>query len=465
MQFDRQEVESGMSEIRKTVIFATVAVVLALGAWAASPRPLTPDAFLDRDELFFPDFEDPNTAASLEVIEFDAETAEAIPFKVINREGRWTIPSHHDYPADGEDRLAETAAGVIGIRKDDFRTSNVSDHEACGVIDPLDEGATSLRGRGRRITFRGANEEILADFIVGEEVEERAGYHFVRIPDQKRVYVTKMDIDISTAFADWIEPDLLKIERSAIDRVILRDYSIDERSGRVSQRDVLILDREGDSWKANRMTATQEVDTTKMNDLLKAIDELSIVGVRPKPKGISRDLKRSADSLSLSQASLLLLQSKGYYFSRDGSLLSNEGELQARTNAGVTYTLRFGEVVYGQGDAVTAGTDASDEAAAGPGENRYLFITTSFDPILIPEPKRPLNMEFQDKAEEEWTDADRGNKSLHDAHEEWSRKVEAARAASAEMNARFADWYYVISADSFDTMRVKRGDLVTEKSS
>ena len=460
-----QEVESGMSEIKKTIIFAAVAVVLALGAWAASPRQATPDAFLDRGELFFPEFEDPNTAASLEVVEFDGETAEAIPFKVINREGRWTIPSHHDYPADGEDRLAQTAAGVIDIRKDDFRTSNVSDHEACGVIDPLNEGTTSLRGRGRRVTLRGVNEEVLADFIVGKEVEDRPGFRFVRIPDQKRVYVAKMEIDISTSFADWIEKDLLKIEQSAIDHVVLRDYSIDERSGRVSQRDVLSLDRKDGSWEANRMTATQEVDTMKMNDLLRAIDELSMVGIRPKPEGISRDLKRSSDSLSLSQTSLLQLQTKGYYFSRDGSLLSNDGELQARTNDGVNYTLRFGEVVYGQGDAVSAGTEASDDSSAGPGENRYLFITTSFDPSRLPEPKKPLNMEFQDKPEEEWTDADRGNKSLYDAHEDWRRKVEAARARSAELNIRFADWYYVISADSFDKMRVKRGDLVTAKSS
>jgi hypothetical protein len=60
--------------------------------------------------------------------------------------GRWTIPSHHGYPADGKDRLAKTAAGLIGLTKDDFRTDNVADHEACGVIDPLDNTVQTLKG-------------------------------------------------------------------------------------------------------------------------------------------------------------------------------------------------------------------------------------------------------------------------------------------------------------------------------
>jgi hypothetical protein len=451
-----------MSEIRKTLIFGAVAVVLALAAWAGSPKSVTPDAFLDQGEQFFPEFTDPNAATGLEVVEFDTETAEAIPFKVTNQNGRWSIPSHHDYPADGEDRLASTAAGVIGIRKDDFRTGNVADHEACGVIDPIDEGATSLKGRGKRVTLRGTNDLVLADFIVGEELQDRSGFRFVRIPEQKRVYVARMNIDISTKFQDWIDKDLLRVEQSAIDHLVLRDYSIDERTQRVSQRDHLILDKVDGAWKANRMTAGQEIDTVKMDDLLGAVDELSIVGVRPKPEGISQGLKRSGGKLNITQANLLLLQAKGYYFSRDGGLLSNDGELQVRTTDGVTYTLRFGEIVYGMGEAVTAGTDSSDDADSGPGENRYLFITTSFHADMFPEPKKPLNEDFQNKAEDEWTDADRRNKSLYDAHEEWRGNVEKGQSISRELNDRFADWYYVISADSFDKIRIKRADLVVK---
>jgi len=149
-----------MEERKKTLIFGGVAIVLLLLAFITSPRTKTPDAFLDQGELFFPDFTDPNEASIMEVIDWDEETGEALPFKVVFQEGKWSIPSHHDYPADGKDRLAKTAAGVIDIRKDDFRTDNPTEHEACGVIDPLDETATNLAGRGKRVTLKAENDKI-----------------------------------------------------------------------------------------------------------------------------------------------------------------------------------------------------------------------------------------------------------------------------------------------------------------
>ncbi|HEY7817446.1 MAG TPA: DUF4340 domain-containing protein, partial [Vicinamibacteria bacterium] len=224
-------------DMKLTKTLAGAAVLLAVVAFATAPRNVTPSAFSDVGESFFPSFQDPNVATTLEVIEFDEGTAAAKPFKVTNQNGIWTIPSHHGYPADGKDRLAKTAAGVISIKKEDFRSDNVADHEALGVIDPLDETATSLKGRGKRVTIKGANDEVLADLIVGKEIEGREGYHFVRVPDQKRVYAAKIDSDISTKFEDWIEEDLLQVDRDKIDRVVLQDYSIDERTLMVDMRD------------------------------------------------------------------------------------------------------------------------------------------------------------------------------------------------------------------------------------
>ncbi|MFQ5739043.1 MAG: DUF4340 domain-containing protein [Acidobacteriota bacterium] len=452
-----------MSETRKTITYAGIALLLLLLGVVTAPRRVTPDSFLDRGEQFFPEFTDPNTATTLEVIDFDEAAGAARPFKVTFQDGLWTIPSHHNYPADGKDRLAKTAAGVIGLTKEGFRTNNVADYEACGVIDPLDETATSLKGRGKRVTIKDKNDKILADLIIGKNTGEGKKLRFVRIPDQKRVYVAQADIDISTKFEDWIERDLLKVNQADIDKITLKDYSINERTGRVNQRDVLILQKKGDDWHANRMSSSQEVDRTKMNNMLTAIDELSIVGVRPKPAGLSRSLRRTQGDMPISQPDMLSLRSKGYYFTRDGSLLSNEGELRVDSSDGVTYTLRFGEVVYGTGEAVTAGTDSNDGKKSGPGENRYLFITTSFDPSLFPEPAKPRNTDFESKPEKEWTDQDKRNKEIKEKHDQWKEKVEKGQKTSDELNARFADWYYVISSSSFDKIHLKRRDLVKRK--
>jgi hypothetical protein len=452
-----------MNETKKTLIFCAAAVVLALLVVFTTPKKITPDAFLDQDELFFPDFEDPNEARTLEVIEYDEESGAAKPFKVTFADGKWSIPSHYDYPADGKDRLAQTAAGVIGIKKDDFRTDNAADHGACGVIDPLDETVVALQGRGKRVTIKGDNDVVLADFIVGKPSEGRENFRLVRVPGQKRVYGARVNLDISTKFSDWIEADLLKVEKDDIEHVILKDYSVDERSRKLDKRDEIFLKKQGEDWTADGLSDDQQVDKYKMGNLLKALDELTIVGVRTKPEGLTASLQKAGENLTINTSDLLALQSKGYFFASDGRLLSNEGELQARTSQGVIYTLRFGEIVYGSGMAVSAGSGGSESGQGQPGENRYLFITTEFTALNFPEPAKPANTDFLDKPDSLWTSEDHQMKSIQLAHDEWKNKIEGGRALSDELNARFARWYYVISSESFDKLRLKRSDLVKDK--
>jgi hypothetical protein len=452
-----------MSETRKTIVFLAVAVVLVLATILTVPEQVTPDAFSDLGEAFFPDFTDPNAARTLEVIEFDEETGSSRPFKVTFKDGRWTIPSHYEYPADGEDRLAQTAAGLIGIKKDDFRTDNVSDFAACGVIDPLDETVVELKGRGKRVTIKGENDVVLADLIIGKSYEDRENFHLVRVPGQKRVYGSLVDVDISTTFSDWIEADLLKVEKEQIEKVALKDYSVNERTGTIEQRGELFLDKgEDDTWTANDMKDDQEVDRYKMNNFLRALDELVIVGVRPKPAGLTASLQQSSGEVRIGTGDMLSLQSKGFFFSKDGRLLSNEGELQATTSGGVIYSLRFGEVVFGSGVAVTAGTGA-DNADQETGENRYLMITTDFDPEMFPEPETPANTDFLEKPDSMWTAEDHRMKSIQLAHDEWEKDLVDGRNLTDELNARFARWYYVISAESFEKLALTRDDLLKDK--
>ena len=460
-----------MDETRKTLIFIAAAALVTLVAYLAAPGDPTPEAFSDRGEVFFPDFTDPNDAASLEVIDFNEETGRIDAFNVVFKGTRWRIPSHHNYPADDKDRLAQTAAGVIDVRKDDVVAEVAADHESLGVVDPLDESVASLAGRGKRVTVKDGNDNLLADLIVGKNVPGREGrYRYLRVPGQKRTYAARFDVEISSRFGDWIEKDLLEVDLDRIEQVTLRDYSIDESTRILDQRDTIVLTRGDPDWTANRMRSGQKVDGVKMEDLLKALDELTIVGVRPKPAGLSRSLEDNDEGIGLNREALASLQEKGYYFTRDGQLVSNEGESQVRTTDGVVYTLRFGEIVYGAGDAVTAGAEmpgAGDppgrNGTSGPGENRYLFITARFDAGVFPEPTKPVDTGFQARADSLWTDSDRTNADLHEKYEAWKSNVESGRRTSADLNTRFARWYYVISADSFDRIHLRRGDVVTSE--
>ncbi len=451
-----------MNETKKTVTYVIVAGVLLLLAFIFSPKRIVPEAFVDQGELFFPDFTDPNSATSLEVISFDQASGSPKAFKVSFDGERWVIPSHHNYPADAKDRLAKTAAGVIDIKKDDFRTDNVSEHELCGVIDPLDETA-GMEGRGQRITIRDNSGNTLADLIVGKPIPSRQGFRFVRLPDQKRVYACKMDLDISTSFSDWIETDLLQAAASEINRILINDYTINERTGSVNRRGTIDLTLKGDKWTAKGMKSNEIVDSASIKELLSTLDNVSIVGVRPKPAGLSKSLQADSDKMGITSSDRLSLQSKGFFFSRDGQLMSNEGELLVYTTKGVRYTLRFGEVVYGSGLAVTSGSDENTKSEEGTAQNRYLFITTTFDESLFPEPKKPSNDDYVGKPDSLMTDLDRKNKELRHAHDKWALSIKDGKKISDELNNRFADWYYVISSASFDKLKKKRNELIVKK--
>ncbi len=451
------------SELKKTAVFGGVALGLALLAFATAPRRITPKDFVEVGEAFFPEFKDPTAATSLEVVSFDEATASAVPFKVVLKDGKWSIPSHYDYPADGKERLAKTAASVIDIKKDDLRSDNVADHQACGVIDPLDDKATSLQGRGTRVTLKGANDNPLADFIIGKPVKDREGFRFVRVPGQKRVYAVRLNIDLSTKFGDWIESDLLLVNKDDVNQVVLRDYSIDERRGTLNQRDEVTLDKKDGKWTMAKTPGGQEMDESKVNTFLTALDELSIVGVRPKPAGLTQSLEKSTFGINMED--MQSLQGKGYYFAQNGQLFSNEGEMQARTKDGVIYTLRFGEVAYGTGMAVSSGlADSSRAGAQGPGENRYLFISTAFEPkILPPAPPQPKNTDFMNKPDSLWSDADRANKEVQNKYDEWKKTFDKGQKDSQDLNKRFAKWYYVISQSSFDKVHLTRKDFLKTK--
>lgn len=451
-----------MNESRKTLVFAGAAVVLAILTLVTAPRHVTPDAFFDKGEEFFPEFTDPNVARTLEVIQFDETTARSVPFKVTFEGGRWTIPSHHGYPADGQDRLAQVAAGLIGITKDDFRTDNAVDYAACGVIDPIDDSNPSMQGRGTRVTIRGDNDAVLADIIIGKSFEGRDGFHLVRVPDQKRVYGTKLNLELSTSFKDWIESDLMMIGKDEIEKITLKDYSVEERTGQLNERDTVTLTRDGDEWVMVQAPSEKQLDKVEVSNLVKAIDELAIEGVRPKPDGLTATLSKAANERSITQSDMLSLQSSGYYFTRDGRLVSNEGEVQVKTADGVTYTLRFGEVVFGTGEAVSAGREANATGSSELGENRFLMITTSFDASLFPEPAKPSDADFTAKPDSLWTDNDRANKALQDGWERWQATINSGMERSDELNARFARWYYVISSGNFDKLHLTRKDLLSD---
>ena len=397
-------------ESRITVAFVGVALVLVVAAWATSPRLETPANLADRGTRFFPGFTDPQSAASLEVFEFNQAAFAAQPLKVVNQDGRWTIPSHYGYPADGSEKLATTAAALIALTKDDIASENAGDHERCGVIDPLDETISNSKGRGTRVMVRGRDESVLADIIIGAPVEGRDQMRYVRVPGQTRTYVSRVGaLSISTKVDDWIERDLLQVNRDDIDGIAIQHFLVSSGRDNVSDGERLLLRRQRpDVWILTGSAPGQRLNTFSMNLLVTTLDELAIADVRPKPPGLAAALAGTG-AARMSSADAADLETKGFLTTRDGGLVPVGGEVFVRTDSGIAFQLRFGDIVHG-----------ADTAA----EDRYLMISAGFTPATPGQtPTKDVDTRL------------------------------------ALLRARFAPWYFVVSEESYKRIVVSRKDL------
>ncbi len=484
-----------MNELNKTFAFAAVALVLVGAAFYRVPdRSGLNQTFNDQGEPFFPDFEDPLASTDLEVVDYDPTTATAARFKVMLKDGKWVIPSHYNYPADAKDRLAKTAAGVMDLTKDTIRSDRPEDHEDLGVIDPLDAKTLSLKGRGKRVTLRDKSEKVLADFIIGKDVRavregsDSTPQRYVRVPNQKRTYGVNVKVDLSTRFADWIETNLLKLDAGRVRRVVFDNYKIDPETG-PQRGEVLTIERKDASgpWIMADLSADQELNPDKLRTMTDALADLKIVGVRPKPPGLTRDLKTNGPDkggIKVTNTTIASLNSKGFYPTRDGRLLSNQGDVIVSTDEGAVYTLRFGEVVIATGEELSAGIEedaakvkekAKDPAkkADGTSESRYVMVTVAFDPTLLPpepEPDAKVLPTIPDDPFQRAPDDPKRIAEEKEAKEKDDRKkadeekrITDARKRVQDLTDRFADWYYVTPGESFRSIVLDRAALTRPK--
>lgn len=396
-----------MTDMRKTGAYIGAAVVLLVLAWATQPKVRYSPSELSNEGEELTALKDPGVPKALEIFAYDDQLGSTTPFRVQFKDKKWTIPSHNDYPADAEDRLYKTAGAIIGLRKDSFITSSKAEHAEYHVVDPTDE-ATGLRGLGTRVTLYDESNNKVVDLIFGKSVEGKSGFKFVRVVGDDRVFAVKCDdVDLSTRFADWISTDLLNVSSWDMDKVTLKDYRLVEKGGRlvIDDKGALELSKDDSSnWKLGSLKADEETNADKARDVANAIADLKIVGVRPKPPGLTPDL-RTAQGEFLADS----MARRGFFVDVKGHLHSNDGEALIETKDGLVYTLRFGGVIVGKGDALTAGKDKEEarrpdekdkktSLASDIQENRFLLVSVAFNeskfpPIPDPEPHKSTESE------------------------------------------------------------------------
>jgi len=377
-----------------TSAYVAGAAVAALVAARVQPAGYQSSIFSDQGEELFPAFTDASAVQAIEVVDYNAEQAVARPLKVELRRGRWLLASHGDYPAEVRDRLARTAGALVGLKKDSVASERWEDQAQYGVIDPLDQKNASLTGRGKRVTLLDGRGMKLAELVLGNSAAGKPGYRYARLPGQKRIYLVRTDADPSARFEDWVEADLLKVDVGGMTKLTVNSYVIDEVGGTLANLRRRVMVPNGENWDAAARTAAQ------------TLAQLRVTGARAKPKLLADQLRTR--QLTLSLETVMSLRARGFFVLPTGQLLANAGEAIVETKDGFIYTLRFGEVASSSLDGDGAAT--SPAAAAKAGDDRFLFVTVS------------------------------------------SRNP-ATEAKAKALDAKFADWYYIISGKDFASIQ------------
>ncbi len=537
-----------MNQNTKTAIFIGVAVAAALAAWWTRPTLRANDKSDLRGQTLYANF-DPLKAASLEIVAFDEDTSRVRPFKVEIAQGkshgkpRWSIPSHDNYPADAQNQLADAATALMGLKILDVVSDSPGDHELYGVIDPESKDLqVGSSGVGTRVVMKDKKGNTLLSLILGKPVADRPEQRYVRRGDQDPVYVVAVKTDkLSDKFGDWIEKDLLKMNTWDIKEVWISDYSVDRLQGELQRKGEIVLSYDdtaaaaepkwklvkdekyrGDRWVGGKLAADEELNVANLDDMKTALENLKIVDVRPKPAGLSADLKANADFLSNAEAARSL-ERCGYFKAMvegQPEFLSNDGEVRFLMKDGVEYVLRFGAAL-GPGAKEKDAKKGGQKDSGGLNLNRYLLVMAEFNPAAIAKPvlkelpALPAKEEKAGKAKSDAKTADaktgaakseagkapakapdkaakagktdsaaaakkdqpaneppkpdlqaerrRIEKENQRQREEYEEKIAQGKKHVKELNDRFADWYYVISDDVYRKIHLSRQQVVKKK--
>lgn len=538
-----------MTDAQKTttyVVLGALALLIGFEPWKGRSQEASLE---EQGQKLFPDFDNALSATSLEVVDFDEDTSAIKPFKVARVDGIWSIPSHQNYPADAREHLAAAATTLIDLDILGVAGSSPGEHEVFGVLEPdintLKAGAT---GVGRRVMMKDAKDNSLADLIIGKEVKDQPGVRYVRRTGKDPVYRVAIKTDkLSTKFDDWIEKDLLKLNTFDLREIDLNDYSL--KQGRTQEGEIgisqvkageinLLYDDEKSTWSvkdfieyqknkpvSTKLADDEELNTEKLNALRSALDDLKIVDVERKPKGLNADLTIAEDVAQEGAALQELANSlvvRGFVpvpaSESKISLLSSEGEAVCKLKNGVEYIVRFGQVAGSSdhGEKQEAGQKEKKDETAG--LNRYVMITAQLDTAMIPKPeleaipetpaekpvaetpenaeakpadkkapvpklgdRTPEDKKDEDKkpeepqAEEKQAEDEAAKKAADEEkraaiekennrkQDEYDEKVNKAEEKVKELNDRFADWYYVISDDVYKKIHLTRADVVKKK--
>ncbi len=299
-------------------------------------------------------------------------------------------------------------------------------------------------------------------------------------------------------------------------RTSLIDLAYDDKDAAWSLAGLTVFGKNNTPEK-KELGPEEELASSKLNDLRNALGDLKIVDVVRKPSALVAELK-SEKTLTRDEQdeAMMSLFQRGFFPAEKGGVIPSSGEVVVGMKDGVEYLLRFGNQTKVEGEPETeAKPDDAAEKPASQDVGRYLFVLARVNEGLLEKPTLqplpalpdeatppPNDTKREDESPVDKADETGGEKPTEDkpvddkpeagdalakaeeaeakaqaaieerrrverdnrlAEEAYADKVNAAAKRARELNARFADWYYVVSDAEYAKIRLGQADVIQPK--
>jgi len=197
--------------------FALLVFTIVVVAVAVAERMLGPDYAVTAGErdLAVPALApEINNIAVFEVISTDGR----LTFERTG--GHWAIEERSGYPADAA-KVEKALFQLSELRLDDPKTRRADRYDRIGVVDPSQGG----EGSGKRLVAVESDGSAVADIIIGDEADVRAGLpeggHYVRRTGEEQSWLAAGAMEAGPELKNWIERQILNIPQSDVERATL----------------------------------------------------------------------------------------------------------------------------------------------------------------------------------------------------------------------------------------------------
>lgn len=457
-----------MKPVVTTMLMAVIAFATSAAAWYFYPRievqrEVVRSQLLTEEEAF-----EPRDVRKVKIEQFDRSTNSPTEFELRLDSGSWVIPGSRNYPANNNERVAAVVSAFRDREILETVSDNKDDHEEYGVLDISELGATGL-GAGTVLTFEGRNRKKLARMIVGASPDGKPGQRYVRLAGQPQIYVIEFDSSVmTTTFSDWVDGSLIIVGGkqmtpqqflSQVDHVSVDLYYQDTGGDATRKTSYRMIARQDDQnqwfydlWKPDAAqqlpdeptVANQPINLQTLSNLISKVFRVNLRNVARKQETAALDLAGPKPAQPASHFDSL----RNFGFYHRGF---DMGQHQFDSAAGeVTIAYRFGLKTR-----VNVGTLDVDVAGGG-NINRYLMLTASVDPSLVPEPQKPdagdADAESESAEGENQESADDRQRQYQAQLNQRKANLETANQLAKSFNQVHADWVYVVPDDEIQRL-------------